>query len=45
MEHVPDIIDLREMQPRIRHTIIFQLVENIRPGQGFQIVSDHEPKM
>lgn len=39
------IVDAREISPRVRHTIMFQLFEALAPGRGFQIVSDHDPRM
>lgn len=38
------IVDVREIAPRVRHDVIFQLFENLPPGASLQIVNDHEPK-
>lgn len=38
------VIDVREISPRVRHDVIFQLFQNLRPAQGFTIVNDHDPK-
>jgi uncharacterized protein (DUF2249 family) len=37
------IIDVRQINPRVRHTVILQLIENLAPGQGLQIENDHDP--
>jgi uncharacterized protein (DUF2249 family) len=39
----PDL-DVRTIQPRDRHPLIFQSFERLGPGQGFVLVNDHDPK-
>lgn len=39
------VVDAREISPRVRHTIMFQLFEALAPGGGFQMLSDHDPRM
>ena len=41
----PRVIDLRDIGPGVRHTIVFQLFENLRPGEAIEIVNDHDPQM
>jgi uncharacterized protein (DUF2249 family) len=36
-------IDVRQINPRVRHTVILQLIENLAPGQSLQIDNDHDP--
>ena len=38
------IIDVRQIEPRLRHTIIFQIFAALQQGQAIQIRSDHDPK-
>jgi uncharacterized protein (DUF2249 family) len=37
------IIDVRQISPRVRHTVILQLIDNLAPGQSLQIENDHDP--
>lgn len=37
-------IDVRSIQPRDRHPLIFQTFDNLRPGESFELVNDHAPK-
>lgn len=38
------VIDVREIDARIRHTIIFQLFDHLEPRSALQLVADHDPK-
>ncbi|MDQ0333492.1 uncharacterized protein (DUF2249 family) [Mesorhizobium sp. YL-MeA3-2017] len=38
------VIDVKDVDPRYRHTIIQQLVANLAPGATLQLVVDHDPK-
>ena len=38
------IVDVREIVPRERHPLIFETYESLKPGQGFILINDHEPK-
>jgi uncharacterized protein (DUF2249 family) len=38
------VIDVRELNPRIRHTIIFQLFEHLGRDSALQLVADHAPE-
>lgn len=37
-------IDVKDIDPRHRHTIIQQLLEHLAPGACLQLVVDHDPK-
>ena len=37
-------IDVRTIFPRDRHPVIFSTFERLKPGEGFELVSDHDPK-
>lgn len=37
-------IDVRTIIPRERHPLIFRTFEGLRPGEGFELVNDHDPK-
>ncbi|MGP9810507.1 DUF2249 domain-containing protein [Rhodopseudomonas sp. NSM] len=38
------VLDVREIPPYQRHEIIPRLFDNLQPGQGLQIVVDHDPR-
>jgi uncharacterized protein (DUF2249 family) len=37
-------LDVREIVPRLRHQKIFALFQNLKPGEAFELVNDHDPK-
>lgn len=39
------IVDAREISPRVRHTIMFQLFGALAPGEFLQVINDHDPQM
>ncbi len=36
-------LDVRTIQPRERHPLIFQRLDALLPGQSIQLVNDHDP--
>lgn len=36
-------LDVRELAPRDRHPAIFGRWESLAPGEGFELVNDHDP--
>lgn len=38
------IVDVRHTPPAQRHPMIFGAFENLRPGEHFELVNDHDPK-
>jgi uncharacterized protein (DUF2249 family) len=42
--HAPETLDVREIVPRDRHTLIFDTVDQLAPGQSFVLINDHDPK-
>lgn len=38
------IIDVRQIVPRMRHSLIFMTFEQLVSGEGFVLVSDHDPR-
>ena len=40
----PVILDVRAMIPRERHSSIFAAFENLKSGEAFILVNDHDPK-
>ncbi|WP_041798914.1 DUF2249 domain-containing protein [Rhodopseudomonas palustris] len=38
------VLDVREIPPQQRHEIIPRLFDNLQPGQGMQIIVDHDPR-
>ena len=38
------IIDVREIEPRVRHTVIFQLFEHLDKTGCLQLIADHDPR-
>lgn len=39
-----EILDVRALIPKERHTIIFDTFEKLQPGTAFVLVNDHDPK-
>lgn len=39
-----DNLDVRELIPAQRHSLIFETWNNLKPGKGFVLVNDHDPK-
>jgi uncharacterized protein (DUF2249 family) len=39
-----EMIDVRRIAPRERHPLIFTTFDNLKPGEAFVLVNDHEPK-
>lgn len=38
------ILDVREIVPRDRHPLIFNIFDELAAGQHFILVNDHDPK-
>jgi uncharacterized protein (DUF2249 family) len=38
------VIQVAEIEPRLRHGIIEKLFRHLSPGHGLQIVVDHDPR-
>ena len=38
------VVDVRDVIPRLRHTVIFQLFENLDDQRSLQLIADHDPK-
>jgi uncharacterized protein (DUF2249 family) len=38
------IFDVRTIEPRVRHTLIFQLFEHLDESGSLQLVADHDPR-
>jgi uncharacterized protein (DUF2249 family) len=38
------IVDVREVNPGVRHTIILQLVQHLRTDETLQLIVDHDPR-
>lgn len=38
------LLDVRTIPPRERHPKIFSTFDNLKPGEHFELVNDHEPK-
>jgi len=39
-----EVLDVRDMAPARRHEVIFATYRRLRPGSGFVLVNDHDPK-
>lgn len=37
------VLDMREIAPRVRHTIVTQLFEHLAPGAALELIVDHNP--
>jgi uncharacterized protein (DUF2249 family) len=40
----PQTLDVRQLPPAKRHSLIFQAFEALKPGEAFVLVNDHDPK-
>jgi uncharacterized protein (DUF2249 family) len=38
------LVDVREIKPRVRHTVIFQLFERLDETNSLQLITDHDPR-
>ena len=38
------VVDVRDIIPRLRHTVIFQLFESLDDSKSLQLIADHDPK-
>jgi len=38
------VIDVREITPRVRHTVVLQLFEHLDEARSLQLVVDHDPR-
>lgn len=38
------VIDVRDIEPRFRHAIIFRLFENLMPDASLQLIAPHAPR-
>ncbi len=39
-----ETLDVRDLIPLIRHRTIFQVFDQLKPGEAFMLVNDHDPK-
>lgn len=37
------VLDVRTIQPRDRHPMIFNTFDNLAPGESFDLINDHAP--
>jgi len=37
-------LDVREVIPRDRHPLIFRTFDNLKSGESFILINDHDPK-
>jgi uncharacterized protein (DUF2249 family) len=37
-------LDVRTIQPRERHPMIFRTFDALKPGESFELVNDHNPQ-
>ena len=37
-------LDVREIVPRVRHPLIFSTFDELKSGDSFVLVNDHDPK-
>ncbi|MGH7906125.1 MAG: DUF2249 domain-containing protein [Candidatus Binataceae bacterium] len=37
-------LDVRNVAPRERHTLIFDTYTSLKPGEAFVLINDHDPK-
>jgi uncharacterized protein (DUF2249 family) len=44
IETTERVIDVRDIPPRHRHAIIFQLFDHLGPENSLQLIADHDPR-
>jgi uncharacterized protein (DUF2249 family) len=44
LESTERVIDVADIEPRFRHSMIGQLFKHLKPGHSLQIVVDHDPQ-
>ena len=46
MSHVftPPVLDIRTLAPRERHPLIFSTFSQLSPGEGMELINDHDPQ-
>jgi uncharacterized protein (DUF2249 family) len=43
-DNTPTIVDVRSIEPRLRHPLIFGTFDGLAAGQAMILVNDHEPR-
>lgn len=43
-EAIKTIVDVRQIQPRDRHPLIFGSFDELSPGEALMLINDHDPK-
>ena len=38
------VIDVRQIMPRMRHPLIFNIFDQLAPGEAFLLINDHNPR-
>ena len=41
---MPRTLDVRTLIPRERHPLILRTFDELKPGEDFELVNDHDPK-
>ena len=41
---VKETLDVRDLIPMMRHMKILQIFDDLKPGEAFILVNDHDPK-
>jgi uncharacterized protein (DUF2249 family) len=44
MTHAAVTLDVRLIEPRFRHALIFGIFQHLPPGECLQLTNDHDPK-
>jgi uncharacterized protein (DUF2249 family) len=40
----PTVLDVRAIEPRNRHPLIFETFDSLKPGEALLLVNDHDPR-
>jgi uncharacterized protein (DUF2249 family) len=40
----PTVVDVRSLEPRTRHPLIFKTLDGLKAGEALLLVNDHDPK-
>lgn len=43
-ELAESVVDVRDIAPQNRHTIVFQSFDRLAPGGSMQVIAEHDPR-
>ena len=43
-ELAESVVDVRDIAPQNRHTVVFQSFDRLAPGDSMQVIAEHDPR-